>query len=394
MNSNVQATIIKKEGMEDTIMMDAPINQESVVVESTKTEEMARKDKTGKKDETVKKEADSEDVKKRVREEVNWAKLRSVIHRYHAFGQFYRLYQTVSSFQILSCADTDCAPDLGVRWAYPMEYPDGRMSYLALTDIPCGTEVYRGAPIIKVKESSNPELAQLAIEAQYATLPPITRQFIMNENLKGRCNCGKSPCTESEVVRLFNENRFVIPANMTPERTNQLGFYMVACHLDHSCNPLVGVGYTHTGEISLRAMTDIAIGEVLTIPYIDLTVSIPERQALLKDIFGKKCACTCCKANVMLKHDDYHSIRGLGLVQQFLVVENRSKTQAIGRKTAKELKEFMGVDQFLEKVNENKELMDMVHCDDAKGFKARVRVLYLRGAGRALPECKWVEDMA
>lgn len=83
MSSNVQAKIIKEESMEDTIMTEAPIYDESGKEESIKEEKMIKMIKMQK---TVKNEGDSEDKLKRSAEEIELAKLRSVTHCYHDFG--------------------------------------------------------------------------------------------------------------------------------------------------------------------------------------------------------------------------------------------------------------------------------------------------------------------
>ena len=72
------------------------------------------------------------------------------------------------------------------------------------------------------------------------------------------------------------------------------GLYSIQCTFNHSCDPSATAEGESSGAASLLALKDIAVGDEITISYIEEEASYRERQAQLKD-YGFKCECERCQ---------------------------------------------------------------------------------------------------
>lgn len=96
--------------------------------------------------------------------------------------------------------------------------------------------------------------------------------------------------------------------------------YALACKMNHSCNPNVilvykrqsGWGRQHPLTAFCIALRDISEGEELTISYIDVHLSLAERQASLTN-YGFECKCEKC---VNEKTEDYDNMSHLEKTQK------------------------------------------------------------------------------
>jgi len=72
-----------------------------------------------------------------------------------------------------------------------------------------------------------------------------------------------------------------------------MGCYPAISFISHSCDP--NCVHSFRGcQIKLKCIKDVAVGEELSISYIDADVSVEERQIKLKSVFGFTCTCVKC----------------------------------------------------------------------------------------------------
>ncbi|KAK7202317.1 SET domain containing protein [Novymonas esmeraldas] len=74
------------------------------------------------------------------------------------------------------------------------------------------------------------------------------------------------------------------------------GIYGVGCLFNHSCDPNVIVQYSSANDetLSVVALRDVAVGEELTISYIDTSLPVAVRQQQLQEHYLFECGCSRC----------------------------------------------------------------------------------------------------
>jgi SET and MYND domain-containing protein len=99
----------------------------------------------------------------------------------------------------------------------------------------------------------------------------------------------------TEMLNLFSKfstNNFNIT---NPEmQPIGIGLYPTAALLNHSCSPNCVVVFDGT-KIKVRAIQNVAVGEEVTIPYVEVGVAKEERQKDLQDHFYFTCQCNKCQ---------------------------------------------------------------------------------------------------
>eukprot|EP00922_Rhytidocystis_sp_ex-Travisia-forbesii_P051496 GHVS01076416.1.p1 GENE.GHVS01076416.1~~GHVS01076416.1.p1 ORF type:complete len:244 (-),score=17.01 GHVS01076416.1:407-1138(-) len=74
-----------------------------------------------------------------------------------------------------------------------------------------------------------------------------------------------------------------------------VGLYRTVALTNHSCDPNVEVDYELDYTIQVRAIRDISVGEEITQSYIDESLPLHDRSALLLQRYGFVCRCTKCE---------------------------------------------------------------------------------------------------
>jgi hypothetical protein len=116
--------------------------------------------------------------------------------------------------------------------------------------------------------------------------------------MRSRCHCGRSPCTETTVMKIYSTNSFGIPADCHEQGYGQAYLYEVAARMNHSCVPNTRRGYTNNFDIIFQASKDIEAGEEITNNY-GVTLrggpALSRRPHILR-AFGFICRCLACSA--------------------------------------------------------------------------------------------------
>ncbi|KAK8128153.1 SET domain-containing protein 5 [Apiospora sp. TS-2023a] len=75
----------------------------------------------------------------------------------------------------------------------------------------------------------------------------------------------------------------------------EAGLFLAACRINHACVPNAQNKWRKDlGRMTVHAARDIAAGEEITLTYLPALFPWAERQTILKDHFGFKCACATC----------------------------------------------------------------------------------------------------
>jgi hypothetical protein len=116
--------------------------------------------------------------------------------------------------------------------------------------------------------------------------------------MRSRCHCGRSPCTETTVMKIYDTNSYGIPADCHEQGCGQAYLYEVAARMNHSCVPNTRRGYTSNFDIIFQASKDIKAGEEITNSYEATLISGPalSRRPHILRVFGFICRCLACSA--------------------------------------------------------------------------------------------------
>lgn len=113
--------------------------------------------------------------------------------------------------------------------------------------------------------------------------------------LHSECQCGAVPCVETEFLKTWHSNCFMI------NKDDGLGHvYLCAARLNHSCVPNASIGFTKEKNVVIRALRDIESGEEVTIGY-DKKVfgETAERREMLRASYNFHCLCEGCETNAI-----------------------------------------------------------------------------------------------
>merc|ERR1711939_901583 len=72
-------------------------------------------------------------------------------------------------------------------------------------------------------------------------------------------------------------------------------------YTNHSCEPNAQATIDDDGFVCLRAIRPIAVGEEVSISYVDLSSNYDERQKVLTEHYGFTCKCGRCKRDLKQK---------------------------------------------------------------------------------------------
>lgn len=86
------------------------------------------------------------------------------------------------------------------------------------------------------------------------------------------------------------------PASCRAHALQGTGFYALQSCVNHSCAPNAAATCLPSGQMVLRALTDIAAGSEVLLSYIEEEgAGLQERRAMLRD-YGFVCSCERCSA--------------------------------------------------------------------------------------------------
>ena len=71
--------------------------------------------------------------------------------------------------------------------------------------------------------------------------------------------------------------------------------FPLASGLNHSCAPNCEVAFAEDNAVFVVATRDVALGEELTISYVDASGADDERREELRETYGFECACVRCE---------------------------------------------------------------------------------------------------
>ena len=72
--------------------------------------------------------------------------------------------------------------------------------------------------------------------------------------------------------------------------------FPLASGLNHSCSPNCEIAYVEDNSVIVVVTTDVALGEELTISYVDVDGTEDERREELSEVYGFECTCPRCSA--------------------------------------------------------------------------------------------------
>lgn len=200
--------------------------------------------------------------------------------------------------------------------------PDGKgLGMFALRFIKNGTEILREDAILKGAKN------WLCKEALYMVLPAHKKQAF--DALYSRCNCGKTRCTETPLMKIFEVNSFdANEHNLTVDGAPQI--YLTASRMNHDCIPNTARGYTEEQYIVFRAIRDILPGQEITTDYVGALGSTKYRQERTLKMWGFVCKCLSCIASRTFSIEFTRRVLAMSKV-------TTSGTKVVGKATSAEL---------------------------------------------------------
>jgi hypothetical protein len=162
-----------------------------------------------------------------------------------------------------------------------------------------GTEIFREAPLLLPSCSE-----WLSVEASYSIASEEKKAKFMA--LHAQCNCGKKPCLETSVMKIWDVNSFEAGEMTLAKTTGRRSYvYEFATRINHSCVPNIIRGFTgdeHT-QIVFHALRDIKHGEELYTDYVGAYGNTLLRRRKLSSKYGFYCRCKACVNNEVNEFD-------------------------------------------------------------------------------------------
>ena len=179
-------------------------------------------------------------------------------------------------------------------------------------------------------------------EAGFNKLPTAKKQDFMA--LYSQCNCHKSPCEETPVMRIWDVNSFELES-IGP---GNYAVFKVASRINHACFPNAFRGFTKDGNIVIIASEDIKIGQEITHDY-DGAASIPVdfRRKHLQKKYGFYCRCRGCVGNKVSPMDVF--IRELDEMKKPVEVIT---SEILGQHSSEELASMASFETWYQGLNE------------------------------------------
>lgn len=168
-------------------------------------------------------------------------------------------------------ADLVCLVVISGRLFEVKPSPGKGLGVFAIQDNKKDTVIFQEAPLI----SGGPD--RLDKEAAFMLLSEAKKQDFMA--LHSRCNCRKSPCEETQLMRIWAVNSF----DLVSLGSGNLGLFKIVSRINHSCLPNSVRRFTNTGNIVIIASQDIKKGEEITIDYVGAGwLPVSKRDSALK----------------------------------------------------------------------------------------------------------------
>ncbi|CZR53462.1 uncharacterized protein PAC_03340 [Phialocephala subalpina] len=242
--------------------------------------------------------------------------------------------------------------------------PGKRLGMFAVKDIAKGTEILREEAIFKGSKN------WFSKHAMFTLLPDDKKREFMP--LHSQCNCGKAECLETDFQKVWDANSFeitLIPALPLPTEYAGPFVYLVASRINHDCAPNTSRGFTNKCQVVFRANKDIKAGEEITTDYSGLGIDpVASRRQHLTEKYKFLCGCKACSNNKQLSAGDV--LKGVEVK-----VVTRPGLPVLGQHTAKEEKDFAGVDVWYRQ-NELKAKNDGSGITFVKVYKEKVARLF------------------
>ncbi|KAH8883149.1 SET domain-containing protein [Thozetella sp. PMI_491] len=125
-----------------------------------------------------------------------------------------------------------------------------------------------------------------------------------------------------------------------------MGLFPELSRFNHACHPNAFIHFSETTmAVTMWASHNIEPGEEITISYLDFGSPYPERQEMLRDVWGFECKCAMCSAPVEEREASD---------------ERRNKVRALHS----EITRILNQGEFLEAVKVNEELLRVVDEED------------------------------
>ncbi|KAH8814170.1 hypothetical protein F5882DRAFT_485684 [Hyaloscypha sp. PMI_1271] len=129
------------------------------------------------------------------------------------------------------------------------------LGVFAIQLIKKGTIIFQEVPLIRGGQN------WLDKEAAFMLLPEAKKRDFMA--LHNRCNCHKSPCQETTLMRIWDVNSF----DLASIGQGNVGVFKVASRINHACFPNAFRRFTKDGNIVIIYSEDIKKGCEITLDY-------------------------------------------------------------------------------------------------------------------------------
>ncbi|KAH8601882.1 hypothetical protein B0O99DRAFT_202448 [Bisporella sp. PMI_857] len=220
------------------------------------------------------------------------------------------------------------------------------LGVFACRDIKKGEEIFREAPLFETSAQ------WLCIEANVAMLPEDKkRQFFA---LHGQCNCHKTPCEETAVMKIWDVNSFEIRGGSNVnDNSRVVRTYLTASRLNHACFANATYKFTRNNYIVFRATQDIKKSEEITHDYMGARYfTVSYRRRILQEKYGFECGCDGCVNNQGTELSDEQVMGKLvELTNEVNILEgDKNDAEVLGLYTKDELITFDFVRQWSDRI--------------------------------------------
>ena len=200
------------------------------------------------------------------------------------------------------------------------------LGVFAIQLIKKGTIIFQEVPLIRGGQN------WLDKEAAFMLLPEAKKRDFMA--LHNRCNCHKSPCQETTLMRIWDVNSF----DLASIGQGNVGVFKVASRINHACFPNAFRRFTKDGNIVIISSEDIKKGCEITLDYSGVCgVPVASRRKYLLETYGFYCRCRGCIGNIVEKLDVW-----LDLIEDIKRPVEVTTTEILGEKTTEELDALAG----------------------------------------------------
>jgi hypothetical protein len=180
--------------------------------------------------------------------------------------------------------------------------PGKGLGVFATKNIKAGTKFFKETPLIaSVGE-------WLPVEASCASLDStIAKKYLWP--LMSSCHCGRNPCKETPIMRIWDTNHFDISRKIqdistaySSETKSISCVYAVASYINHACNGNSTYGLTKNLDIVFLANRNISRGEEITHCYNTVTGPVQLRRKMILGVHHFICKCSACVKGQTIAH--------------------------------------------------------------------------------------------